>query len=92
MNVITLLATIILLCVSMVTQPVRAHCPGRTWYLGEGVRRDGSFACYLSTDKREWPPQDARPDAVIRSRVHCTGGADPIVVNYRTVGCQRRNR
>lgn len=82
------LATLAVLCAAMLTRPPRAECPSGWWL--DGVRPDGSFTCAHvdAGDRREWPPLEALPDE-IDGRVYCTGGARPIVVNYRTVGCQR---
>lgn len=79
---------------------VAAAAPGlasceRGWYLGEGVRLDGEFGCYSplpaccgeSTGRCS---SVACPEQrVVRSAIRCTGGARPIVVDARTVGCQR---
>lgn len=35
------------------------------------------------------PELSVQPDGEIESRIYCTGGAQPIVRDHRTVGCQR---
>lgn len=82
----------------LVCMPPVAQCPPN-WWLGEGVRRTGpdvgSFACYAPLAKCCGEPagivcEKPCPDVEIRrSRIYCTGGAKPIVVDFRTVGCQR---
>lgn len=72
--------------------PSRAQCPVG-WSLHEGVRRSGEFACYgplaeRCGDAREYTDPCPKPE-ITRSRIYCTGGSRPIVVDFRTVGCQR---
>jgi hypothetical protein len=77
-----------------VTLPDRARCePG--WSLHEGVRLDGSYACYgplkppgCGDAAGDWKP--CQKPEIKRSRVYCTNGHRPIVVDERTVGCQAR--
>lgn len=95
------LVTAILLIAVTVRRPTSATCP-RGYALLEGVRTQplgaqprGAFTCAR-------PPIGGDDDALtgestardqpgeIRSRIYCTGGAVPILVNHRTVGCQRR--
>lgn len=80
------IATVALLCFSMVAQPKRATCPPGWWL--DGVSYDGRFGCAFSDDKREWPPIDAYPSEVY-GRIHCTGGTRAIRTGTRSVGCQR---
>ncbi len=81
--------------VAAITRPQRATCPPG-WWLDEGVRRDGSFACHhMPTGKTERNARGILVDestaepGEIRSSVYCTGGARPIVVDGTSVGCQR---
>lgn len=71
-------------------------CP--TGYdLRTGVRRDGRFECWPHpVGDPEWdgtwrrsPDRSTQSDAIVRNRIICTGGAHPIVIDYKTVGCQR---
>lgn len=99
-TILALFVSMLLLVVTSATRPTMARCPSG-FFLSEGVRTRplhgdpvGSFAC-------ERPPiggdtdvltgeSSARPQpGVIRSRIYCTGGASPIVVDASTVGCQR---
>lgn len=72
----------------------RASCPTMNEYV-EGVRRDGTTWCAKSPPLSE--PDcttldrcDGRePTYTVPIRVHCTGGAYPIVIDHRTIGCQR---
>ena len=93
-EVVSLLVTLIVLCVSMATQPTRARCPA-DWYVN-GIRPTGSFECRRAPGGN--PDHDGtsgRPDmtidlpGVVLGRIYCTGGAHPVVVNERAVGCQR---
>lgn len=79
-------------------RPERARCPSG-WFV-EGVRPSGVSHCRRAPpdDPLDWPGNDPRdrgdrdvkPDnAVLPVRVYCTGGSIPIVVDERTVGCQR---
>ena len=77
--------------------PTRASCPPG-WWLPEGVSRHGHYTCW-----RAPVGQDHRdPDGIVRDasvlpkgeivgNIYCTGGQVPIVVDYRTVGCQARH-
>lgn len=81
------LATCVVLAFSVFLQPTRATCPGSYWYLDEGIKSTGEFRCVQQLVGGE---NDAvQPPGEIYGKIHCTGGARPIVVNYRTVGCQR---
>jgi len=79
-------------------RPRTARCPVG-FDLRTGVRSDGRFACWPHPvgDPRydgTWgrPERSVQPPWVIESQLYCTGGTRPIVVDARTVGCQRRAR
>jgi hypothetical protein len=91
-EVFCLLLTIVVLCASTVTRPRKATCPP-SWHHGGGGGGPGGggggrgFACrrdFRTGDLDERPLPGA-----IAGRVYCTGGASPIVIDHRTVGCQR---
>jgi hypothetical protein len=85
----------LLLALATCSPPERAQCP--VGWFAEGVRPDGSTTCVHA------PPRhcgDAAGSAGEQApcvyeerrmamRVYCTGGAHPIIVDERTVGCQR---
>lgn len=50
-----------------------------------GVSSDGWYE--LRRQPRN--ADDETPPGAVRSRIYCTGGARPIAVSYRVVGCQR---
>jgi len=81
--------SILLLLAAMVVRPARATCPEptRMWYV-EGIPRSGVFTCKRTPTGHENDSPE-RPGR-ITSRIYCTGGSLPIVVDFRTVGCQRR--
>jgi hypothetical protein len=93
-----IVAFVVTVMLASVLPPV-AQCP-RGWNLQEGVRRDGpdvgEFACYAPlppccgepAGKLECQRQCPAVDR-FHSRIYCTGGAKPIIVDERTVGCQR---
>lgn len=56
----------------------------------EGVRPDGRYTCRRSpaNDEDQRPFVHVLDDLEYPGFVTCTGGTEPIVVNYRTVGCQ----
>lgn len=90
-----LLLTLLAMAGSALCRPSRATCPAG-YDLRTGIRRSGDFQCWPHpVGDPEWdgtwrrPDRSVQPDGVIRSRIYCTGGASPIVVDYRTVGCQR---
>lgn len=70
-----------------------AECPDR-WYVN-GVRPNGRYQCLPVLGDPERDIEDARArveihDArSIEGAIYCTGGARPIVVDSRTIGCQR---
>lgn len=98
MNDLIWLTLIVGLFVGLVTQctrPERARCPDG-YDVRAGIRRSGDFECwprpvgdpdYDGTYGK--PERGTQSDAIIRGRIYCTGGTQPIVVDYLTVGCQR---
>ena len=89
------LITILLFCYGMIIAPDRMTCPPH-WH-NDGVRRNGRFSCIPEpVGDPDWdgtwqrsPDRSIQPPGEIRSRIYCTGGARPISVDGRTVGCQR---
>lgn len=89
--VVSLLITLSAPC----TRPVRARCPdGHD--LRTGIRRSGAFECWpvpggdpLYDGAGGFPERSTQSTAILRGQIYCTGGAHPIVVDFRTVGCQR---
>lgn len=84
-----------LLALSSALRPQIAACPAGH-DLRTGIRRDGSFACWPHPVGNPdfdgtfgWPERSVQPLGVLESRLHCTGGARPVVVSDRVVGCQR---
>jgi hypothetical protein len=75
--------------------PLTESCPpGHD--LRTGVRRDGRFECWpWPVGDPEWdgtwgrsPDRSVQPPGIVDRKIHCTGGSRPIVVDYKTVGCQ----
>lgn len=70
-------------------------CPSGTH--GNGIRNDGYFTCLpdpipgvdIRTPRGGWTDTSVMPDGELSGTLHCTGGSRPIVVDYRSVGCQR---
>jgi hypothetical protein len=92
------LASVVLLCCSMVARPAAARC-GPGFYVN-GICPTGVFECRrvpggdpLYDGAGGFPDRSIDRPGWYRSRVYCTGGAHPIVVlgdrEARTVGCQR---
>ena len=73
--------------------PNRATCPPG-WFV-EGVRPTGATQCRPNPPAHcgePVPPDNGpcpRDDRMIPLEIYCTGGSHAIVVNERTVGCQR---
>ena len=87
------LVTVLVIAALSLTRPTRARCPAG--WLHEGVRPSGAFACKPALVGGERDPAGGidtayQPPGELGGRVYCTGGAVPIVVDYRTVGCTRR--
>lgn len=94
LNLFTAGSALVLL-VASVTHPRSAKCPPG-WALLTGIRESGRFACYPPAIGDDY--RDARgivhddsyqPPGELDGQIYCTGGTRPIVVDYRTVGCQR---
>ena len=87
------LATLVTLCICMLVRPTHVVCPVG-WYVN-GVRSDGRTECMPKPigDETLTPSgivdHSVQPPGYVRVRIYCTGGSRPIVVNDRTVGCQR---
>lgn len=90
--------SIALIAIACVMHPVRhitrAQCPPTMFV--NGIRPSGFFQCL---PKPGGDPDDdgiighpdlaADPDGELYGRLWCTGGSHPIIVDSRTVGCQR---
>lgn len=92
MEIILALASEVLLLWAMATHPIRGHCP-KAWYV-EGVQPAGDYACVKTParnvcDTKAGCAGDEPRDPRLRSRIYCTGGSVPVVVDDRTVGCTR---
>ncbi len=94
MNLLCFLCSIALLVTSALIGATRMHCPVG-WH-NNGIRPTGQFECTrVPVGDPEWdgtwlrPERGHVPAGELRSRIHCTNGFQPIVVNERTVGCQR---
>lgn len=94
-DLIAAIATLVLLCCSYVVKPKHARCPDKH-DLRTGIRPSGSFECWPNpVGSPEYDGTYGHPDrsrqstAVVRSKIWCTSGSSPIVVNERAVGCQR---
>lgn len=94
-DLLSAIATLILLCCSMAVRPTKARCPA-TYDLRTGIRTSGHFECWPHpVGDPEWdgtwqrPERSRQPAGVLGSRIFCTNGTRPIVVDERTVGCQR---
>lgn len=77
------------------TRPTRARCPAMH-DLRTGVRVSGRFECWpspvgdpLYDGAGGFPERSTQNGLILRGQIYCTGGAHPIVVDSRTVGCQR---
>jgi hypothetical protein len=91
-EVVLALASIALLMVAFVISPVAGECPPGM-DLRMGVRRTGEYECWTIPPQgcgEAVGPTRACPEPTItHGRIHCTNGTQPIVVDFRTVGCQR---
>jgi hypothetical protein len=82
LDLLAAIATIALLLLAQCTRPDHATF-GAGWI--NGIRPDGAY------ELRRQPanPDDETPPGVLRGRIFCTGGTRAIVIDHRTVGCQR---
>lgn len=94
MQAVALICSIVALAWAAATTPTSGRCaPG--WHLATGIRQDGTFSCFAplpeccGDSKGECELVPCPPHVEIRSRIYCTGGTVPIVVDHETVGCQR---
>lgn len=95
MQALALTLSLCALAAATVCRPQRARCPVG-YDLRTGIRRSGSFQCWPQpVGPRDWdgtwqrPERSVQPAGVVESRLYCTGGSRPIVVDAATVGCQR---
>lgn len=90
----SLLASIITLATTMALSTITPKTCPTGWYV-EGVRPSGYTQCRPVPPAHcgEAVPPDNKPcphdDRVLPMVIVCTGGAHPITVGDRTVGCQR---
>ncbi len=95
MTAIAILLSLVLMAVCAIVKPTKARCPpGHD--LRTGIRRSGHFECWpnpIGNAEGDGimgrPDRSVQPPWTINARIHCTSGQLPIVVDYRTVGCQR---
>ncbi len=87
------IASILVLCVCMLVKPTHVICPAG-WYVN-GVRPSGQTEClpvpsgFEELTDRGIVDHSIEPPGYVRVRIYCTGGMRPIVVDQRTIGCQR---
>jgi hypothetical protein len=86
--------SVMCLSVGVFARPHRARCPER-WH-NNGIRPSGFFVCTRNPiGDPDWDGTWQRPDRSVVPAgflvgiIYCTGGMRPIVVDDRTVGCQR---
>ena len=90
---IATIASILVLCVCMLVRPTQVICP-EGWYVN-GVRKTGQTECipvprgFEELTDRGIIDNSIQPPGYVSVRIYCTGGTRAIVVNQRTVGCQR---
>lgn len=81
-DLLAAIAGIALMLVAMCTGAQRIeHRAG--WI--NGVQADG----WYELRRQPHNADDETPPGALRSRIWCTGGARPIAIDYRTVGCMR---
>ena len=75
--------------------PDHARCPGGH-DLRTGIRRSGDFECWPSPPRGSlydgaggYDERSPQRGPVLRSRIFCADGAQPLVVDFRTVACSR---
>lgn len=86
--------TALVLCAAFVERPHGARCPDG-WWLSEGVRADGSFACSrIAPERASTGPRGGYVDASddepgeLRGRVYCRGDERAQTFDGRTVVCR----
>ncbi|HEY1814878.1 MAG TPA: hypothetical protein VGG74_21170 [Kofleriaceae bacterium] len=85
---------ILVIAVTLLCRPHHARCPAGWWL--DGVRPSGRYDCRrvpIGDDRRDADgivrDHSYEPPGEIDGEIYCTGGSKPIVVDERTVGCQR---
>lgn len=87
-EVIATIGSLILLCVSFVTEPTHATC-GDRWYV-DRVSAAGFYACRRTMNGDL--PESMRPAGVRFGWIYCTNGTRAVTnVDGVTVGCARRS-
>lgn len=89
-----ILVALIILAIGFVKRPQHAQCPRGEFV--NGVRPSGNTWCVRAPSAREVDCRGARrcfateaPVYTTPIKIYCTNGTRPIVVDDRTVGCQR---
>ena len=87
------LVTAVIVVAVTIARPTKATCPAG-WYLETGIKPSGVFRCAPDVigginDPAGGIDTAVQPPGAIMSRIWCTNGTMPIVVNHTTVGCQR---
>lgn len=77
------LVSAIVLTFGVIAKPDRARCPP-TWWLAEGVRRDGNFACYPPVigghdDVKTGKQTSVQIPGVLRGRIYCDPSSEPVI-------------
>lgn len=91
-QILLTIASSLLLLLAQFTRPTTARTP-EGWYVN-GIRPDGRYEVRMAPILREKKCSPScvnpdEPDLHYRSRIYCTGGSRPIVINHRRVGCSR---
>lgn len=94
LNIASILFSIVLCALAFLLRPQIGKCPGQ-WFVN-GVRPSGSYTCLrkpvgfeIDCSGAKPCPEEDLPVGELTSKIYCTGGMHPIVVDAWTVGCQR---
>jgi hypothetical protein len=84
------LGSFVAMAIAFALAPLR--CP-KGWH-HEGVRPTGEYDCIRKPVGPDWPgyaypDRSVVPPGRLQAQIYCTGGAVPVVVDERTIGCQR---
>jgi hypothetical protein len=95
-EVVLALASIAMLMVAIVLAPLTASSSGQCppgMDLRMGVRRSGAYECWTippqGCGEAVGPSRPCPEPRITKGQIHCTNGTQPIVRDFRTVGCQR---
>jgi hypothetical protein len=87
------IASLFVLAVAQIHRPSTARCPPG-WFISEGIRRSGEFACSLPLPADCGEPVGAeRPCPsmpLIHGQIWCAETSEPVMIDHQAVACRAK--